>query len=83
MAKNKLTDLSDHLFAQLERLGDEDLEGEKLEEEINRSHAVTNVAKEIISNANLILKAQVAASNAIGGKMKAPDMLCIDQGGED
>ena len=80
MAKNKLTDLNDHLFAQLERLGEEDLEGEKLEEEINRSHAVTNVAKEIISNANLVLKAQVAASNSIGGNMKAPSMLGIDKG---
>ncbi len=78
--KNKLTDLNDHLFAQLERLSDEDLEGEKLQDEILRSQAVTNVSKEIVSNASLVLKAQVAASNSIGGNLKTPSMLGIDQG---
>lgn len=78
MAKNKLTDLNDHLFAQLERLGDEDLEGEKLEDEIRRSAAITNVSKEIVANASLVLKAQVAASQSIGG-MAAPKMLSIGE----
>jgi hypothetical protein len=56
--KNKLIDLNNHLFAQLERLSDETLEGEKLEEEINRSKAVTGISKEIVSNARLALNAQ-------------------------
>lgn len=58
--KNKLGDLNNHLFAQLERLSEESLKGDKLQEEIHRAHAVTNVAKEIISNSKLVLDAKIA-----------------------
>lgn len=56
--KNKLSDLNDHLFAQLERLSDEELEGEALESEIERSKAVTSVSKEIVSNAKTVLEGE-------------------------
>ena len=56
--KNTLGDLNNHLFMQLERLNDEDLKGDKLTEEIERSKAVTNVTKEIIANANIVLQAR-------------------------
>jgi hypothetical protein len=56
--QNKLSDLNNHLFAQLERLGDEEIAGDQLDEEINRAKAVTDVAQQVIANANLALKAQ-------------------------
>lgn len=57
--KNTLEDLNNHLFAQLERLGDEDITGEKLQEEITRAKAITGIAAQIISNGSLVLKAKV------------------------
>lgn len=55
--KNKLTDLNDHLFMQIERLGDESLTTEGLEKEVARSNALVAVSDKIISNAELNLRA--------------------------
>lgn len=57
MSKNKLVDLNDHLFAELERLSDEDLKGDDLKEELDRARALTDVSERIIDNASLMLKA--------------------------
>jgi hypothetical protein len=72
--RNKLTDVHDHLVAELERLGDESITGEKLLEEIARAHAISEIAAQVVSNAGLVLKAQVAADNAIDG-LKLPPLL--------
>lgn len=56
--KNKLSDLNNHLFEQLERLNDEELNGDDLTKEIERSRAITDVAKTIINNGELVLRAQ-------------------------
>lgn len=53
-----MTDLNNHLFAQLERLGDEELKGEELEKEIGRAKAVVDVAKAINDSGMLALRAQ-------------------------
>lgn len=55
--KNKLVDLNDHLFAQLERLSDEDLTDDRLEQEIRRTDAIVTISEQIVGNASLALKA--------------------------
>ena len=56
--RNTLGVLNNHLFMQLERLNDEDIKGEKLTEEIERSKAVATIAKEIVLNAKVVLEAK-------------------------
>ncbi|MDH4541033.1 MULTISPECIES: hypothetical protein [Sulfitobacter] len=57
MTKNKLTDLNDHLFAQLERLSDEGMDEKDIAKEVQRASAMVSVADKITSNADLQLKA--------------------------
>lgn len=49
--KNTLSDLNNHLFAQLERLGEEEIK-----KEVQRSKAITDVAKVIVDNGRLALQ---------------------------
>lgn len=55
--KNRLSDLNDHLFAQLERLSDEDLTPEQIAIEAKRGHAIVGIADQIIQNASLKIQA--------------------------
>lgn len=64
--KNTLGDLNNHLFAQLERLSDEDIKGEALAEEIERAKAVTSIANITLENLQLITKKQLATLNKKG-----------------
>lgn len=54
--RNKLTDLNNYLFEQLERLNDDDLTDDQFKKEIARAKAVTDVSNAIINNANIALK---------------------------
>ena len=57
MPRNTLMDLNNHLFAELERLGDEDLTQEELEKEIARADAITKVGNVLVNNAKTALEA--------------------------
>ncbi|WP_440894941.1 hypothetical protein ACS127_10215 [Amphibacillus sp. Q70] len=73
--KNTLGDLNNHLFAQLERLGDEDLKGEVLKEEIARAKSVSEVAAKIIDNGQLVLDARKFVDNRLDIDKDVPKML--------
>lgn len=74
--RNTLGDLNNHLFLALERLNDEELQGEKLQEEIERAKSVTSIASQIISNGNLVLQAEKFKAETLGrNKAEAPKML--------
>jgi len=55
--KNKLSDLNNHLFAQLERLSDEDLTAEQIDQEAKRGQAIVGIADQIIRAAGLQISA--------------------------
>jgi len=61
--KNKLADLNNHLFAQLERLSEEDMSAEKIEQEGKRTDSIVAVAEQIVRNADLQLKAALVIAN--------------------
>ncbi|GAA0585680.1 hypothetical protein ACFQH5_20520 [Halomonas salifodinae] len=51
--KTKITDLREHLFAQLERLGDESLDEDGIKREVERGKAIQGVAGAIIDSARV------------------------------
>jgi hypothetical protein len=60
----------------IERLGDEDLQGDALQEEIERARAVAGIAGQIIANGNLALRAHMTAVEWESmSKRKLPLML--------
>ncbi|MCW3837850.1 hypothetical protein ACFQ1E_17535 [Sphingomonas canadensis] len=54
--KNKLSDLNNHLFAQLERLSEEGLTAEQIDAEVKRTDAIVAVSDQIIDNARITLQ---------------------------
>lgn len=73
-SKTLLT-LNDRLFDQLERLSVADLKGETLSNEINRTRAMSSLAREIVENAKLALEAQ----RTLGNPKTTPAMLQVTQ----
>jgi len=67
--KNRLIDLNNHLFAELERLTEEGLSAEQIEREVKRADAVVAVSEQIIRNADTALKAATLVANH-GDKIK-------------
>lgn len=73
--RNRLSDLNNHLFAEIERLGDEDLTGEGLAEEIRRAKALTGVATQVVANASLMLEARRFIDGAAEQRPSLPEVI--------
>ncbi len=83
MKKNTLTDLNDHLFEQMERLNDEDLDAEQLEKELRRADGMTKIAAQIIQNGELAYRTMVHMDEYGYNVDRAtvPEMLEMKNGG--
>jgi hypothetical protein len=79
MAKNTLSDLNNHLFAQLERLGEEDINQDQLKIEVDRSKAMNSIAKNIIDNARVALEGVQLSYNAIPSNQSLPEQFAIKE----
>lgn len=80
--KNRLTDLNDILFAQLERLTDESLTPEALTQELQRTQSVVTVADRIVDTARLQLDgSKFLADHSGTGKRVLPPTMGLLAGG--
>lgn len=77
--QNKLSDLNNHLFAQLERLSDEDLSTEQLEMEMKRAKSINGVAKNIIDNAKVTLEGAHFSYTKISSNQPVPEQFRIEK----
>jgi hypothetical protein len=79
MARNKITDLNDHLFAQLERLNDETLKSDKMEIEFQKAKAISGVAAQIIKANKLTLDAMRILKDGSVGPNDIPETFGLKQ----
>ena len=63
--RNSATDVTCALIEMIDRLSDESLTDEKLAQEINRSTAIADVSKQVLSVWNLQLRAAEAKDAAL------------------
>jgi hypothetical protein len=75
MPRNKISDLNNHLFAQLEKLNDDQLQGDNLNTEVNRARAMSSLASQIINSTKLTLDAIKMANNGEINSVDVPNLL--------
>ena len=69
---NTLTDLNDILFKSMEKLTDDSLSPEELEQELKRSDSISRLAKNITDTADLTLKASKHIHEISGSNIALP-----------
>lgn len=80
--KNTLQDLNNHLFLELERLNDEELDSDKIQFECSRAKALSMVSDRILSNASLMLDAKKHFDEMGDNASEIPKMLRIEDKNE-
>lgn len=75
MAKNKLSDLNDHLFAQLERLNEEDLNDQQIKNEVSRAKAISGIASQVIKSAKVTIDAMKLVASGDYTVNELPEMI--------
>lgn len=71
MVRNKMEDLNNVLFEQLERLNDDSL---NLDEELKRAKAISNVSDKLIQSADLQFRVMKLRAD-LTGDVKTPEVL--------
>lgn len=71
MTKNKMEDLNNLLFEQLERLNDESLD---LDQELKRAKAISDVSDKLIQSADLSFKVMKLRAD-MTGNVETPEVL--------
>lgn len=79
--KNTLADLNNYLFEQIERLNDDDLDTDQLEQELRKADAIVKVSEKIIQNGELAFKTMKHMDEYGYGQLRTvPAMLSSDTG---
>lgn len=78
--KNKLLDLNNYLFEQIERINDDTLTDDQLEKTIKKAEVINKTAENIIRNGELALKVvNTAAEFGFVAPTAIPVMLGIEK----
>jgi len=75
MPRNKITDLNNHLFAQLEKLNDDDLSPEQIDQECKRAKAMSSIASQILQSSRLTLEAMKLVNEDKINSKHIPELL--------
>ncbi len=78
MAKNKLSDLNNHLFMQLERLNDDEMTKEKTDIEVKKAKAISGIASQIIKSQKVVIDAMKLVANGDYTVKELPAMIGAD-----
>lgn len=75
MPRNKITDLNNHLFAQLEKLNDDELTPEQIDQECKRAKAMSSIASQILQSSKLTLEALKLVNEDKVNSKHIPELL--------